>query len=163
MATLAELLATSEALTEKLAASPSDDLRRRRVMVDFTAFGMFKQSNFTPAFQKALGWGAGIGLPLVGGGLILENHARAQAEDLMREARNQALLTGLGLGGTAALASKLSADESEDLRKLAAALVLDDVLEKQLASADADEKRAIEECLMLNRERGTEILRRLCR
>jgi hypothetical protein len=163
MATLTELLATSEVLTEKLAAHPSDALRQRRMMVDFTAFGLFKQGNFWPNMQKALAWGTGVGLPLVGGGLLLENHARAQAEDLMREARNQALLTAMGVGGAQMLANKLGADETDDLRELAAALLLDDVLEKQYSSAPAAEKRAIEECLLQNREHGTEILRRMYR
>lgn len=171
MPTLAEMLQTSEALEEKIASARTDgareELRRKKAMVDFAAFGTFKQGNFWPAAQKALGWGVGLGVPALGAGLLLEHNAKQNAEEVINHARNQALLAGLGLGGialgTMAGRNVMASDNADDLRKLAAALLLDDVLVKQFGEVPDGEKRAVEACLMLNREHGSALLRKLLR
>lgn len=171
MPTLAEMLDTSDALEEKLASSAlaaRDGLRQKKSYVDFAAFGAFKQANFWPAAKQALGWGVGLGVPALGAGLLLEHNAKNNAKDVIDHARNQVLMAGLGLGASALGAGALSgrtslgADESEDLRKLAAALLLDDVLLQQLSTPSTD-KVAVEACLRLNREHGTSLLRKLRR
>lgn len=189
MPTFAELLTLSTSLEEKIASSTEDArpaLLRKKAMVDFVAFDLFKQANFTPALKAGLGWGAGVGLPVLGGGMLLTHYARQQAEEAANHLRNQALLASLGVGGgmllqhmlaptqqetlhqeqdpTGALrrayeVTKLSEDST--LRKLAAALLLDDVLLEQLRDAPAGEKRALEDCLLMCREHGMALLRRL--
>ena len=57
--------------------------------------------------------------------------------------------------------SKISADTS--LQKLAAHLLLDDVLVQQLTVLPDGEKQAAEACLLLNREEGVALLRKLLR
>ena len=197
MPTLADMLAVSAALGEKIASAPEGDpareaLARRQALVDFAAFGLFKEAqggNFLPALQRGLGWGAGIGLPLLGGGLLLEHGAKADAEKVIDHARNQALLAALGVGGVQALGrgmqsafeptrqerlttettpdgaprsayevTKVSADAA--LRGLAATLLLDDVLVADLAR---EKSAAVEECLLMNRQRGVGLLRELLR
>src|ERR1700758_4057244 len=98
------MLETSAALEAKIASASAEAreaLQLRKAYVDFTAFGLYKeaQGNFLPALQRGLGWGAGIGLPLLGGGLLLEHQAKANAEDVINHARNQAMLAALGIGG----------------------------------------------------------------
>lgn len=63
--------------------------------------------------------------------------------------------------GALAGRTALGSDESEDFRKLAAALLLDDVLLQQLNTVQ--DKTAVEACLRLNREHGTSLLRKLRR
>lgn len=172
MPTLADMLRTSDALEEKLASAQTVEVREalqhKKAMVDFAAFGAFKQANnFWPTAQKALGWGVGLGVPALGAGMLLEHNAKQNAEEVITHARNQALLAGLGLGGialgTMAGRNVMASDQADDLRKLAAALLLDDVLIKQLGQVPDGEKRAVESCLLLNREHGTALLRKLMR
>lgn len=164
MPTLDELLATSEALEEKLASASSDDLRRKKAYVDFAAFGEFKKAEFWPAAKKALGWGAGLGVPALATGLILEHNAKSDANEVVNNLRNQALMTAMALGPAYNLGRTSMASADDDTpQKLAAALLLDDVLESQLAAAASGEKQAVEACLLLNREHGTALLRKLRR
>jgi hypothetical protein len=188
---LQDALELSSALGERLAAAPvssRDDLRRKKAMVDFVAFGMFKESNF----RNALAWGAGLGLPALGVGHLLLRDARHQGGELVRDARNQALLTALGIGGVQSLGSalsgalapssreelneltlpsgdqfagrnvvKLSADRSALERKLAATLLVDDVLCAELTKNASDQRADLEECLLLNRQAGIDLLHQL--
>lgn len=93
---------TSIRLAEKVAAArpASLDLREKQALADFATFGFFKAAAIDPAaisaLQKALGWGVGLGLPAYAVGHALTNRVRREGEDLLREARNQAILTALG-------------------------------------------------------------------
>jgi hypothetical protein len=165
---LQDALELSSTLQQRIAAAPesaADDLRRKKAMVDFFAFGAFKEANF----GKGLAFGAGLGLPLLGAGHLLLRDARRQGEELVRDARNQALLAALGIGGAQALGGalgtdglKLSADQTLS-RKLAAVVLIDDVLCRALEKAGADERDDVKECLFINRERAVEVLRALTR
>lgn len=72
------------------------------------------------SFKRGLGYGTGIGVPLVGGGAYLAHRARKESEATVANIRNQVLLTALGLGGLGLGAygirnamSKQSSDRSE--------------------------------------------------
>ncbi len=182
--TLAQALETSEALEERLAAERDpprrQSLEQKKAMVDFAAFGLFKQADMGLALGqlgRPLAWGVGLGLPALGVGHALISDAHRQGNELIQNARNQALLTALGVGGMQALGGaaqgmlaprgsaepdglKLAAAHQE-LRKLAALLLLDDVLERQLGLASAQEKQAVADCLFINRTQGTALLRKL--
>ena len=183
MLTLVDMLNASDVIEAKLASVQSAEerstLQQKKACIDFTAFSLYKSAapNFLNNMRRGLGWGAGLGIPLLGGGLLLEHSAKAKADDLLSNARNQALLASLGVGGASALnsmlqssassnpesfdLSKISADAS--LQKLAAHLLLDDVLVQQLSVLPEEEKQAAEACLMLNREEGADLLRKLLR
>ena len=195
--TLEQALDTSQALEERLAAISDTNkraaLEQKKAMVDFAAFGLFKQAgmNWTDV-AKPLAWGAGIGLPALGVGHLLARDARQQGEELIDHARNQALLTALGIGGMQgignALSSALRPNKREEttelsgpndqswlgrntvkmsadavLQKLAAVLLLDGVLEAQAQKLAGDERSDALECLFLNRTHGTRLLRELLR
>lgn len=155
MITFARALETSVLLAEKVAAarSPDVELREKRALADFTTFGMYKRAALDPAalasLQRGLGWGVGLGVPALGVGHMLLRDAHNQGQDLLRDARNQALMTAAGVGGMQALGELLkkppvptqhnvnvSLPQGPDLspeQKLAAAILIDDVLE---AAAD---------------------------
>jgi hypothetical protein len=166
--TLDQALELSSALADRLdrssVAADREQLSRKKAMVDFTAFGLFKEANF----GKALAWGAGLSLPALGAGHLLLRDARHQGEELVRDARNQALLTALGVGGLQALGGalsdgsglKLGADDAP-LGKLAALVLVDNLLCHALEKSAADERPDLEECLFINRARGAELLRQL--
>jgi len=181
---LDEALHTAAALEERLAVAhdPHEHaaLEHKQAQVHFAAFGLFKAAHLGQAlgdFGKPLAWGVGLGLPALGVGHALITDAHRQGDALIENARNQAMLTALGVGGLKALGGaaqsllaprgptepdgfKLGADH-EGLRKLAAILLLDDVLEKEFAAADVHEKHALAECLFINRAQGTALLRKL--
>lgn len=153
MTTLARALQVSVHLAEKVASAhpASAELRQRQALADFAAFGMFKRAALDPAaissLQRGLGWGVGLGLPALGVGHALLHDARTQSADVLRDARNQALLTAAGVGGMQALGNMLThvqnahpstttlpaptdfAPALNDEQKLAAAIMVDDVLE----------------------------------
>ncbi len=183
--TLDQALDTSEALEERLAyervASVRSDLAHKKMLVDFAAFGLFKQADYGQALgqlAKPLAWGVGLGLPALGVGHALISDAHHQADKLVDRTRNQALmLGGIQAAGQAAPGLlellrarmqgggnndgfKLSAD-TESLRKLAAFVLVDDVLEQQLNKAPEATKHAVQECLFINRVQGTALLRKL--
>lgn len=175
--TLDQALETSAALEERLASAPDgavrQDLERRKAAVDFTAFGLFKAAGMGPAMgwasqlAKPLAWGVGLGLPALGVGHALISDAHNQGKDLVHDARNQALLTALGIGGmqaiggglSSALAPKFGSDQT--LHKLAALLLVDNALEARLAEAEEHQKQAVVMSLFLNRTEGTALLRKL--
>jgi hypothetical protein len=166
--TLDQALELSSELADRVDGCPVSAAReqiwRKKAMVDFATFGLFKEANF----GKALAWGAGLSLPALGAGHLLLRDARRQGEELVRDARNQALLTALGVGGLQALGGalsdgswlKLGADDAP-LRKLAALLLIDNLLCHALEKTAADERPDLEECLFINRARGVELLRQL--
>jgi len=184
--TLDEVLDTAGALEARLAdvRDPPEQatLEHKKAHVDFAAFGLFKAAHLGQAlgdFGKPLAWGVGLGLPALGVGHALISDAHRQGDALIENARNQAMLTALGVGGLKALGGaaqsmlaprgptepdgfKLGADRQER-QKLAALLLLDDVLEKEFAAADVHEKQALAECLFINRAQGTTLLRKLRR
>jgi hypothetical protein len=164
---LQDALELSSTLQQRIAAAPesaADDLRRKKAMVDFFAFGAFKEANF----GKGLAFGAGLGLPLLGAGHLLLRDARHQGKELVRDARNQALVAALGIGGAQALGGalggteplKLSADHAVE-RKLAALVLVDDLLCGALEKVGAAERPDVEECLFINRAHGVELLHHL--
>lgn len=141
---VARAFETSCLLAEKVASArpASATLLERAALADFAAFGLFKRAAIDPAalasLQKGLGWGVGLGLPALGVGHLLARDARHQGEELIRDARNQALLTAAGVGGMQALGGMLAArgarpsppqGGASDPEKIAAAIMVDDVLE----------------------------------
>lgn len=145
---------------------------------------------FLESLGKPLAWGAGLGIPALGVGHLMMRDARHQGEDLIDHARNQALIAAAGLGTANAIKGLMQFDprqreETEELTlpgegkvrgrrvvklsqdalltKLAAAVLVDNVLEQQYNAADARDKTAIEECLYLNRIHGTSLLKELIR
>ncbi len=184
--TLGEALDAAGALEERLAGArdPREQatLEQKKALTDVAAFGLFKAAHLGQAlgdFGKPLAWGVGLGLPALGVGHALISDAHRQGDALMENARNQAMLTALGVAGLKALGGaaqsmlapraptepdgfKLGADRQE-FHKLAALLLLDDWLEKEFAAAEAHEKHALAECLFINRAQGTALLRKLRR
>lgn len=113
VASLEAALRVSVFLADKIACdrSAAPELRRKQALADFATFGAFKKANVDPAawsaLQKGLGWGVGLGVPAAGLGYFLTRNARNEGEELIREARNQALLTAAGVGGMQGLAGLL--------------------------------------------------------
>jgi hypothetical protein len=185
MISLARAFETSVLLAEKVAAarSPSGELHEKRALADFTTFGMYKRAALDPAalanLQRGLGWGVGLGVPALGVGHMLLRDAHNQGQDLLRDARNQALMTAAGVGGMQALGDLLKKpppptqhnvnlsmppqqpDLSPD-QKLAAAIMIDDVLEAAADQlADPGAKHAALVQLIQHRVDATNLLRSL--
>lgn len=181
---LTRAFATSTLLAEKVASARSVNLglREKRALADFATFGLFKQAAIDPAalsaLQKGLGWGVGLGIPALGVGHLLETDARHQTQAIIRDARNQALLTAAGVGGMQALGdilkksvgnaphhvnmSMLTAPEDMSPAKLAAAVLVDDLLEDGYAQLeDAGLKHAMLVQLVRHRGEATHLLRSL--
>lgn len=165
---------TSCLLAEKVASArpASAALLERAALADFAAFGLFKRAALDPAMlsslQKGLGWGVGLGLPALGVGHLLARDARHQGEELIRDARNQALLTAAGVGGMQALGGLLQQRGSrpspttstpEGPEKIAAAIMVDDVLEAALALPGEGEKRAALVQLVIHRGDAMRLVR----
>jgi hypothetical protein len=174
MTDLERALETSALLAEKVASAraPSQELREKQALADFAAFGLFKQAALDPNLMRGLMFGAGVGLPALGVGHLLLRDARHQGESLVRDARNQALLTAAGVGGMQALGGLLKRPEPpvshnvnvtqqplSDEQKLAAAVMVDDVLEQALESDDADVKHAALVELIRHRSEAAALLR----
>lgn len=169
------------------------ELEHKKAAVDFTAFSLFKQGGFDQLgavgqhLAKPLAWGVGLGLPALGVGHMLMRDARHQTEQTINHARNQALIAALGLGGANAIKGLMAPNQREEtnemtlpegsynsrnvvklsadqlVQKLAAVVLLDNLLEKQYDSAPAEEKTALADCLFLNRIHGTTLLKELAR
>jgi hypothetical protein len=181
MTALNQALETSVLLAEKIASArpPSATLLERAALADFAAFGMFKRAAIDPAamsaLQRGLGWGVGLGIPALGVGHLLARDAGNQGHELLRDARNQALMTAAGVGGMQGLGellkSKLSRPSpatNDDMagalsspQKLAAAILVDDVLEAACALSDPDAKHAALVLLVRHRGDGARLLRSL--
>lgn len=179
-------LETSVLLAEKVASArpASADLRARRALADFATFGLFKRAALEPAamsaLQRGLGWGVGLGLPALGVGHALLHDARHQSGEVLRDARNQALMTAAGVGGMQALGEMLkrphppiehnvnvtsplpAAPEEATPEKLAAHIMVDDVLEAACGLLEDDgAKHAALVALVRHRAEGTRLLRGL--
>lgn len=165
---------TSRLLSEKIAAArpASAELHERQALADFAAFGLFKRAALDPAalssLQKGLGWGVGLGLPALGVGHLLARDVRHQGEGLVRDARNQALLTAAGVGGMQALGDLLkqrgtrpaiAPPGADDPTKIAAAIMVDDVLEAAAAFPDEGVKHAALVQLVVHRGDAMRLLR----
>lgn len=177
MTALTHAFQTSVGLATKLANSrpASLALREKLALADFTTFGLFKRAAFDPAalqaLQKGLGWGVGLGLPLVGAGHLLGVDARHQAQATLRDARNQALLTAAGIGGMQALGdvlkqsplgthNPLPENPEASPAKIAAAVLVDDLLEDGYHElTDATRKHAMLVQLIRHRGEATHLLR----
>lgn len=166
-------------LAEKIANDATVDagLREKLAMADFAAFGLFKRASWD-ALGNAAAWGVGLGVPaaLVGHSLLSSAHHRG--EDLIREARNQALLTAAGIEGIGALGRALSPGEEPPLirhdvdvgapppemefpaTKIAAAILIDDILEEAYDRlTDPSEKHAALLTLIKHRGDAVHMLR----
>lgn len=183
MSTLAASLATSVLLAEKVAAArpASQALREKLAMADFAAFGLFKQAAIDPAalsaLQRGLGWGVGLGVPALAAGHMFLGDAQRHSADVLRDARNQALLTAAGVGGMQALGDAFKrtpqpmhvptptlppAPEEMTPDKLAAAILVDDVLEAACHElTDPDAKHAALVRLIIHRGEASRLLRGL--
>ncbi len=182
-------LETSVLLAEKVASArpASADLLMKRALADFATFGLFKRAAIDPgaisALQKGLGWGVGLGVPALGVGHMLMNRAHEHSADILRDARNQALMTAAGVGGMQALGDMLkrpphqqsirhdvnvnapqpqleAPTQLDPEQKLAAHIMVDDVLEdgcNQLT--DPGQKHAALVQLIRHRCEGTLLLR----
>lgn len=180
---LAVALEVSVLLAEKVASAhpASDALRQRSAMADFATFGLYKQAALDPHLMKGLMFGAGVGLPALGVGHLLLRDARHQGESLIRDARNQALLTAAGVGGMQSLGEMLKSRlapkpaapamppmpaihpmqgmPASDDQKLAAAILVDDILEQACGVGDDQSKHAALVALIVHRSEATELLR----
>lgn len=170
----ADALETSCLLAEKVAsarAPAAEALREKQAIADFATFGLFKQAGIDPqSLARGLGWGIGLGVPALGVGHMLMRDARHQGEHLIENARNQALLTAAGVGGMQALGELLKqrgaapqapmpASTLSDEQKLAAAILVDDILERACEDGDDQSKRAALAALVVHRHESTELLR----
>ena len=183
MSDFTQAFETSIFLAEKVASAraPSPALREKRALADFATFGLYKRAAIDPAalanLQRGLGWGVGLGVPALGVGHMLLRDAHNQGQDLLRDARNQALMTAAGVGGMQALGDLLKKpppptqhnvslsmpqppqDLSPD-QKLAAAILVDDVLEaaaEQLQDPSAKHAALVQ--LIQHRVEATNLLR----
>jgi hypothetical protein len=180
---LARVLETSTLLAEKVASArpASSALREKLATADFAAFGLFKTAAFNPemlsSLQKGLGWGVGLGVPAVAAGHFMMNDAQRHSADVLRDARNQALLTAAGVEGIGALGDMLkkqppmqhgpqttlpAAPQEATPEKLAAAILVDDVLEAAYYQLeDEGAKHAALVQLIIHRGEATRLLRSL--
>lgn len=146
---LVSAIRTSAAVAERRAALRVGDprelaLREHQALVDFDAYGRVKQAGLEEMLSLAkrpLAWGVGLGLPALGVGHALISDAHGQAKDLVRDTRNQALLTAAGIGGMQSLGGLLQAaasrppararsmDPVDPGMRIAADLRVDDLLE----------------------------------
>lgn len=191
---LRDLLDLSDTL-EKRAAEASDagvraHLLEKKALADVAAFGQFKRAlleRLPQGLGHGLAFGAGLGLPLLGVGHLLLRDANAQAKDITRDVRNQALLAGMGIKGVEALGKGLKAfgqpntvestfedmlpggdvyrsvnrtKVSADVDTLAAVVRLDDFLASRLDASQGQDKTAAA-CFIRNRMVGVELLRSL--
>ena len=185
-------LETSVLLAEKVASArpASADLLMKQALADFATFGLFKRAAIDPgaisALQKGLGWGVGLGVPALGVGHMLMNRAHEHSADILRDARNQALMTAAGVGGMQALGEmlkkrpppvqhdvnvnmpqppqamqpQLEAPPLDLEQKLAAHIMVDDVLEDGCNTfTDPAQKHAALVQLVKHRCEGTLLLR----
>lgn len=172
---VARAVETSRFFAEKVASArpASAELRQRQALADFAAFGLFKRAALDPAalsaLQKGLGWGVGLGLPALGVGHLLARDVRHQGEALVRDARNQALLTAAGVGGMQTLGGLLAnrgthpaaaPTGNDDPTKIAAAIMVDDLLEDSVVQlADERHKHAALVQLIVHRGDSMQLVR----
>jgi len=181
MTPLARALETSTILAEKVASArpASAALREKLAMADFATFGLFKRAAINPeaiaGLQKGLGWGVGLGIPALAAGHVFLGDAKRHSGEVLRDARNQALLTAAGVGGMQALGNLLKkrpapVEHNVNVsmpgelgidQKLAAAIMVDDVLEAACELRDPDAKHAALVQLVLHRSEASELLRSL--
>lgn len=180
MTSFARVFEASILLAEKVASArpASDVLRAKLAMADFAAFGLFKTAGFNPemmsSLQKGLGWGVGLGVPAVAAGHFMMNDAQHHSAEVLRDARNQALLTAAGVEGIGALGDMLkkqppqqgpqttlpASPQESTPEKVAAAILVDDVLEAAYNQlTDPDAKHAALVHLIVHRKEAARLLR----
>lgn len=158
--TLADVIRASVVLAEKRAALGRDDpraetLRERQAVFDFGAYVRVKQAGLEETMalaRRPLAWGLGLGIPALGVGHALIADAHSHAKDLVRDARNQALLTAAGVGGMQSLGGLLQSavrpraqpDQGpvEPMQRMAADMRVDDLLEDACRVGTASDKHA---------------------
>lgn len=158
--TLVDVIQASIVLAEKRAAlrrgdPRSDELRERQAMFDFGAYVRVKQAGLEETMalaRRPLAWGLGLGLPALGVGHALIADAHSHAKDLVRDTRNQALLTAAGVGGMQSLGGLLQSaihpraqsDQGpvDPMQRMAADMRVDDLLEDACRAGTALEKHA---------------------
>ena len=162
------------------------DYREKCAAVDFHAFAVIKTAapadiarEVVQLGKKPLAWGLGLGLPALGVGHAMVTDARRQGGELARDVRNQALLTAAGVGGMQALGNLLTAAPPAQLNmqpstdsgwtpgnmpmKLAARIMVDDLLEDACSVGTSLEKRAALVHLIVHRSDSMAQVRSLLR
>lgn len=176
---LLAVIRTSAVLAEKCASSRhANHLRERQAIVDFGAFHHVKRAGLNETLslvKRPLAWGLGLGLPALGVGHALISDAHGQAKDLVRDARNQALLAAAGIGGMQSLGGLLQSamarpragtrpelGESVDPGlRIAADMRVDDLLEDACREGTSSDKRAALVHLVGHRVTAMDVIRRL--
>jgi hypothetical protein len=185
-------IGASELLNEKSASLRTQDSREKAAAADFAAFALVKQAGAEELWQlgkKPLAWGLGLGLPALGAGHALISDAHAQGKDLIRDARNQALLTAAGVGGMQSLGNMLggmhgsqqqpAADPTQaaaplmpyyeqpppggEAAKLSALIMVDDLLENAYEQLSGRQKSAALAGLAAHRIASMRLVRSMLR
>lgn len=108
-----------------------------------------------PAIGKGMAMGAGAAVPAYAAGRALMGNAEERSHRVMRDARNQALLTGLGIAGIAGGASHGMLGGASPLNmRMAAHVLLDEALCKEAA-----EDPQVRQLLLENRAEACDLLR----
>lgn len=176
---LLAIIRASAALAEKRASLRVGDpraaqMRERQALLDFGAFHHVKQAGLEETLSLAkrpLAWGLGLGLPALGVGHALISDAHSHAKDLVRDARNQALLTAAGIGGMQSLGSLLQAAAHprtshdpgmvDPNQRLAADMCVDDLLEDACRIGSLAEKHAALVHLIGHRLDSMDVVRKI--
>ena len=177
--TLVDVIRASVALVEKRASigredPRADELRERQAMLDFGAYARVKQAGLEETLalaRRPLAWGIGLGLPALGVGHALISDAHSHAKDLVRDARNQALLTAAGVGSMQSLGGLLQSavhpraqpdpGSVDPMQRLAADMRVDDLLEDACRVGATPEKYAALVHLIGHRLDAMRVVRRI--
>jgi hypothetical protein len=187
MTTLTSAIAASETLNEKSASLRTQDSREKAAAADFAAFDAIKHAGAEELWQlgkKPLAWGLGLGLPALGVGHSLLHGAKQTSGDILRDARNQALLTSLGVGGMQALGGMLQRQPAQQSQgfmpdagisqmdtpppgqeqaRVASLIMVDDLLEDAYSQLSGREKSAALAHLVAHRREAMRVVRELLR
>lgn len=113
MSTIAAMLRLSDRLLRDGLLREDPSFLVRAAALRHEAFVRFKEGTWGTALRSALphvgrgaALGAGVAIPTALAGHALISDARRQSHDVFRDARNQTLLTALGVGGVAAAANR---------------------------------------------------------
>jgi len=178
MLTLSTLLTqlTAHDKLQKIAAlvpanAPTNEWALLKVAIEDEIFSSIKTAQFTPAFLKTLGYGAGVALPAG----LLAKYVIDKKRDATSSVINTALGTALGTGalgvglyGASKLMNNLpkrasladNAAAAECAEKLATVGYLDDAIcNAQLHKSAAEDQQHLAQLLRCNRAYGVQLLK----